>query len=168
MAKVKPEVWAKAKALREAGKSFREIAKLLNIPFVTISDRAKKEGWEAGKNVQLIKDTVRVESEIRTLEPVQKEVVRDEVDKQIKMLEFFNNSSVNHCKIMMDQVEKKYKAKQEIPFIDHKTIQSTLREGKETVFGKMPETVINNSNAQQTNKEKKVIFEVIGGTTRST
>jgi hypothetical protein len=93
MAKVKPEVWAKAKALREAGKSLREIEKLLNIPFMTISDRAKKEEWEAGKTVQLIKDTIRVESEIRTLEAVQQEVVRDEVDKNVKMIEFFNNST---------------------------------------------------------------------------
>jgi hypothetical protein len=48
MAKVSPETWAKAKALRESGKSFREIEKLLNIPFVTISDRSKRESWVNG------------------------------------------------------------------------------------------------------------------------
>ena len=89
MAKVKPEVWAKAKALREAGKSFREIEKLLNIPFMTISDRAKKEEWEAGKTVQLIKDTIRVEKEIRTLETVQQNVVRDEVARKLEGMEFY-------------------------------------------------------------------------------
>jgi hypothetical protein len=162
MAKVKPEVWEKAKALREAGKSYREIERLLNIPFMTISDRAKKEGWEVGKTVQLIKDTIRVESEIRTLETVQQEVVRDEVDKQIKMLEFFNNSTLRNCSIMMKKVNS------DTDFYGHNSVQNTLLKGKETCFGKMPDTVITNTNAQQTNKQKKVIFEVIGGTTRST
>jgi hypothetical protein len=80
------------------------------------------------------------------------------------MLEFFNSASVKNCQIMM----KKVTPDANMEFLDHKTVQSTLREAKETVFGKMPDTVITNTNAQQTNKQKKVIFEVIGGTTRST
>jgi hypothetical protein len=168
MGKPTEQQWAKAKALYGNSTSLREIEKVVNIPYKTIEYRAKKEGWSNTAVAQAIQDKVRVESTILHMDIAQQDLIRTESDKQLRMLEFFNNSSVNHCQIMMDQVEKKYKAKQEIPFIDHKTIQSTLREGKETVFGKMPETVINNSNAQQTNKEKKVIFEVIGGTTRST
>jgi hypothetical protein len=79
MAKVKPEVWEKARALREAGKSFREIEKLLNIPFATVSDRSKRDGWVCGKTEQLINDSVRVKGEIRTLEPIPRQVVEEEV-----------------------------------------------------------------------------------------
>lgn len=44
MAKPSLDQWAKAKALFEADKSFRDIGTELNIPFTTISNRAKKEG----------------------------------------------------------------------------------------------------------------------------
>jgi hypothetical protein len=168
MAKGKPKTIEDALDQFAMGKSSRECEKLTGIPKTTVDREAKKRGIIKGSVGTLIADKVKVEAEIGTLPGTLRTLVNDEVDKQIKMLAFFNDSSVVHCKIMMDQVQQKHKAKQEIPFIDHKTIQSTLREGKETVFGKMPETVINNTNAQQTNKEKKVIFEVIGGTTRST
>ena len=130
------------------GKSSRECEKLTGIPKSTVDREAKKRGIIKGSVGHLIADKVKVEAEIGTLPGTLSTLINDEADKQIKMLAFFNDSSVHHCKIMMDQVQQKYKAKQEIPFIDHKTIQSTLREGKETVFGKMPDVQVNNINAQ--------------------
>jgi hypothetical protein len=164
VAKISDKQWEKAKAYIEAGKSFRETEKLVGINYKTISDRCKRDKWKPHSLTTLIEETARNQAEILTLPPVQQDIVRYEIDKQVKMLEFFNSASVKNCQIMM----KKVTPDANMEFLDHKTVQSTLREAKETVFGKMPDTVITNTNAQQTNKEKKVIFEVIGGTTRST
>ncbi len=48
MAKVSPEKWKKAEALRKAGKSYRAISKELNIPSTTLADRAKRDDWIDG------------------------------------------------------------------------------------------------------------------------
>jgi hypothetical protein len=152
MAKVSPDTWAKAKALREAGKSFREIEKLLNIPFVTISDRSKKEGWEAGKTEQLIIDAVRVESEIRTLETVQKEVVTKEVTKRLAAMDFYSSKA-------RDTVELGFKSFKVDPTpLGMKTILDGLKSGMQ-VEGLVPfypsSSVFNNVNAQ--NNEEKIV-----------
>jgi hypothetical protein len=164
MAKITDKQWDKAKAYIEAGKSYRETEKLVGINYKTIADRCKRDKWEPHSLTALIEETAQNQAEILTLPSVQQDIVRYEIDKRTKMLEFFNSAAVRNCQIMM----KKVTPDANMDFFEHKTVQSTLREGKETVFGKMPETVINNTNEQQTNKQKKVIFEVIGGTTRNT
>jgi predicted DNA-binding protein YlxM (UPF0122 family) len=162
MAKISDKQWAKAKLLYENGNSLRKIAAETEINHQTINDRAKKEGWNPDRIRQQVIEQTRVETHFLTLEKNEQEFVRSEVDKQIKMLEFFNNSTLRNCSIMMKKVNS------DTDFYGHNSVQNTLLKGKETCFGKMPDTVITNTNAQQTNKQKKVIFEVIGGTTRST
>ena len=163
MAKVKPEVWAKAKALREAGKSFREIEKLLNIPFMTISDRAKKEGWEASKTVQLIKDTIRVESEIRTLEAVQQEVVRNEVAKQLEGMEFYAINARKAVKFGLLALSK------DPTTTGMKTVLDGMKSGMQ-VEGLVPfypssTTTITNTNALQNNAPPLTINDFYGANT---
>jgi hypothetical protein len=162
MAKGKPKTIEDALALFAMGNSIRECEKATGISKSVIDREAKKQGITKGSAGQLVEEKVRIETEIGTLSEKLRNLVNDEANKQIKMMEFFNDSTLHNCKLMIEKVNKK------TDFFGHKTVQSTLKEGKETVFGKMPDMVINNTNEQQTNKQKKVIFEVIGGTTRST
>jgi hypothetical protein len=142
VAKISEKQWEKAKAYIEAGKSYRETEKLVGINYKTIADRCKRDKWEPHSLTALIEETARNQAEILTLPPVQQDIVRYEIDKQTKMLEFFNSASVRNCQIMMKKVTPDAK----MEFLDHKTVQSTLKEGKETVFGKMPDVQVNNNN----------------------
>lgn len=157
MAKISEKQWEKAKAYIEAGKSFRETEKLVGINYKTIADRCKRDKWEPHSLTALIEETARNQAEILTLPPVQQDIVRYEIDKQTKMLEFFNSASVKNCQIMMRKVTPDAK----IDFFEHKTVQSTLREGKETVFGKAPDVQFNNINAQNNEDKVNKIEQVI-------
>jgi predicted DNA-binding protein YlxM (UPF0122 family) len=148
VAKISDKQWAKAKLLYENGNSLRKIAAETEINHQTINDRAKKEGWNPDRIRQQVIEQTRVETQFLTLEKNEQEFVRSEVDKNVKMLEFFNNSTLKNCSIMMKKVNS------DMDVFGHKTVQSTLREGKETVFGKTPDVQFNNINAQ--NNEDKI------------
>jgi hypothetical protein len=155
--KINEDLWAKAKALYECGKSLRQITSETGIDSSNISKRSRKEGWEKEKIPQLIADTVRVKAEFSTLNKPQQEIVTREVDKQIKMLEFFNNSTLKNCSIMMKKVNS------DMDIYGHNSVQNTLHKGKETVFGKTPDVQFNNINAQNNEDKVTTIARVIVG-----
>ena len=64
---IKKEIWDKAKAFYEAGKSINWIAKELGISKSTLSGKAKKEEWEQGIIEQLKDDIKGVEEQNRTI-----------------------------------------------------------------------------------------------------
>jgi hypothetical protein len=134
------------------GKSSRECEKLTGIPKSTVDREAKKRGVVKGSVGHLIADKVKVEAEIGTLPGTLRTLVNDEVDKKLKMLEFFDNSTLKNCSIMMKKVNA------DTDFYAHNSVQNTLNKGKENVFGKMPDVQVNNSN---TNTQQ------IGGITRT-
>lgn len=147
MAKVSPDKWKKAEALRKAGKSYRAISKELNIPPTTLADRAKRDDWDSNKTEQLIIDAVRVESEIRSLETEQARVVREEVEKQLEGIQFYNTHARIVAKIALKSLHS------DMTPANAKTTMSTLKEGL-VVEGLVPfypnAQTINNTNAQQT------------------
>jgi hypothetical protein len=148
VAKVSPEKWAKAKALFTNGKSYREIGEQLNIPFSTVRDKAKSQGWVKGVLTQVIADTVRVESAIRTLEPAQQDIVRSEVAKQLAGMEFYATNARKALKLgMLSLINDPTTS-------GSKTMMETMKTGM-IVEGLVPfypnATVINNTNAQQNN-----------------
>lgn len=65
---IKREIWDRAKALFELGKSLSEISKDTGITKSTISARSKKEDWTKHKNEQLKSEIVEFEAEKRTIE----------------------------------------------------------------------------------------------------
>lgn len=173
MAKVSPEKWKKAEALRKAGKSYRAISKELDIPTTTLVDRAKREDWDSNKTEQLIIDAVRVEGEIRSLETEQARVVREEVQKQLdeaekkrKYQEFLENATHKNLTHMMRKVIS-YKDQNGIVIdptasvSEHVQAQNALNRGAELLIGKNPDTVINNTNAQKNNQDKRRVFHVV-------
>ena len=143
MAKPSVETWDKAKALFEAGKSFRDIDKILGIPFSTIKYRADKEGWEQGKIEQLIIDKTKVSEDFAQLNSVQKEVVQKEVDDRLRHITFFNNATVKNLSVMMKKIDE------DTAIAEHRLAQQAIKDGKETVLGKTPDTAIQINNNTQ-------------------
>lgn len=141
MAKPTQEKWDKAKALFEAGKSFRDIDKMLGIPFSTIKYRADKEGWEQGKIEQLIIDKTKVLENFAQLNSVQKEVVQKEVEDRLRHITFFNNATIKNLSVMMKKIDE------DTGIVEHKIAQDALSKGKETVLGKTPDTAIQINNS---------------------
>ena len=150
MAKVSPEKWKKAAALRKAGKSYGAIAKELSIPMTTLHDRSKKESWDSNKTEGLIIEAVRVESEIRNLETEQAEVVRNEINRILEAKEFYATNVRKVVKIGMNALSKD-------PTPANSKIMTEAMKNGMIVEGAVPfyagqaSTVINNTNAQQNN-----------------
>lgn len=145
MAKPTEQQWDKAKALYTNGKSYREIGELLNIPFSTVRDKAKASGWTKGVLAQVIADTVKVESEIRTLEPAQQDIVRSEVSKQLEGLEFYATNARKVAKMGMVALSK-----DNTP-ANSKVVMEMMKTGMivEGIVPFYPNAIINNTNAQQ-------------------
>jgi hypothetical protein len=148
MAKPTQQQWDKAKALYTNGKSYREIGELLQIPFSTVRDKAKSEGWKKGELAQVILDKIKVETEIRTLEPAQQDIVRSEVNKQLEAMEFYSTNARKVAKVALSGLSK------EMTPAAAKTTMEVLHKGM-VVEGVVPyypnAPTINNTNAQQNN-----------------
>ena len=142
MAKSTLADWQKAKALFEAGKSLSDINKETGLDRATVSKRAKKDGWEKGIYQQLIVDGARVKAEISTLDSTVLNVVEKEIEERTKHLHFFTHAAVKNVQEAMKMPCEDQN--------DHKLRADTILKGKEAVLGKEANTVINNTNAQQT------------------
>ena len=151
MAKVSPDKWKKAAALRKAGKSYGVIAKELSIPMTTLHDRSKKEAWDSNKTEGLILDAVRVESEIRNLETEQADVVRSEIARILDGKDFYARNARKAVKFGLVALSKEPTAQ------GMKTVLDGMKTGM-IVEGLVPfypdkaTVAISNTNAQQNNR----------------
>ena len=141
----KPEAWAKAKALFEIGQSLSKIFLATGIDRAAISRRAKKDGWIKGEMQQLIVDAARVKVELSTLEPLLLSAVVKEIDERTKHIQILNNMTLKNLAIMNKKVNEDFEMN------EHKLFQETVNKASEQLLGKDPQTVINNTNAQQNN-----------------
>lgn len=139
-AKPSDELWAKARALYERGDSLREIEATTGIPYKTVDNRAKKNGWSKGSLAQLINDTVRVKAEFGTLEMAQQDAVSKAVDERVKQMEWLNKAALKN----VSEAMKAECANQN----DFRARADTIVKAKETVFGKGVETAIQINNQQ--------------------
>lgn len=147
------EQWDKAKALFEAGKSLRDIEGQTGINYRTVARRAADDGWIKGRLSQLIDDSVRIKSEIVTFNDVTREVVTKEVDERTKHIQFFNNATLKNLSVMMKKIND------DTDIVEHRVAQEAISKGRDTVIGKQPDTVVNNTNAQQTLIGFRVVAE---------
>jgi len=166
MAKSSPEAWDKAKALYERGDSLRDIEKATGIPYKTIDNRAKKQGWGKGILAQHISDSVRVKTEFGTLGLAQQEVVAQEVDERTKHIQFFNNATVKNLSIMLTKIKPEVIDKKTKLITDagtsineHRVAQAAIKDGRETVLGKDPSTAIQVND----NSDKGGTWVIVGG-----
>ena len=153
MAKATQADWEKAKALFEAGKSLSRINLETGIDRATVSKRAKKDGWEKGIYQQLIVDSARVKAEISTLDSTVLSVVEKEIEERTKHLQFFTNATLKNMSSMMKKIGDN------TVIVEHKIAQAALKDAKETVLGKTPDTAIQINNGPPVISGFRVVAE---------
>jgi hypothetical protein len=153
MAKATQADWEKAKALFEAGKSLSAINSETGIDRATVSKRAKKDGWEKGIYQQLIVDSARVKAEISTLDSTVLSVVEKEIEERTKHMQFFTHATLKNMSSMMKKIGD------DTAIIEHKIAQAALKDAKETVLGKTPDTAIQINNGPPVISGFRVVAE---------
>jgi hypothetical protein len=145
MAKKKPAIWDKARAMYEANISYREIGKALNIPFNTVYNRAKKEELNRTLLEHVIVETVQSKIDFCSLNMEQQHIVSTEVDKRLKGFDFYQSQARKVVKSPTEQ--------------GMKTVLDGMKSGMqvEGLVPFYPNSTINNVNAQQNVTEEKVL-----------
>jgi len=69
--------------------------------------------------------------------------VNSVVDERTRHIQFFNQAALKNVSVAVKKVNAGTTQ------AEHRMVAETILKGKEVVFGKQPETVINNTNAQQ-------------------
>jgi hypothetical protein len=144
MAKITDETQELILTEHKTGKfSQRELAKRYKLGLGTINKICK--GVE-----QSLKDTIakgtQYNTELATLSEVERATVKDVVSDNVKALMFFSNSAIKNQNLA-DKILAESKN-----LNDLETHSRITARNKETVLGKEPQTVINNTNAQQNQK----------------
>jgi hypothetical protein len=151
MAKKKPAIWDKARAMYEANISYREIGKALNIPFNTVYNRAKKEEWNRTLLEHVIVETVQSKIDFCSLN--MEHIVSTEVDKRLKGFDFYQSQARKVVKLGIEAL------KQSPTEQGMKTVLDGMKSGMqvEGLVPFYPNSTINNVNAQQNVTEEKVL-----------
>ena len=144
-----------ALALYRSGKSTRECDKLTGINYKKIEREAKKRGVEKGDVSQLTSSMVRDKVEFVSLPVAVQEVVTNDVDERTKHIQILNKMTLKNLSVMGKKVNEDFE------MVEHKLFQETVNKAAEQLLGKEPQTVINNTNAQQNNKEITEIRRII-------
>lgn len=136
--------WERAKAYFESGQcTLAQISEKVGISKSKISEKAKREKWERGRNADYI-EAKKIIAVKRGTEKGTAVAILDEIADDItKHLIFFQNRALANQK----KADELLEIATEISEVEaHSRI--TAR-NKETVLGKEPTTQINNINAQQ-------------------
>ena len=144
-----------ALALYRSGKSTRECDKLTGINYKKIEREAKKRGVEKGDVSQLTSSMVRDKVEFVSLPVAVQEVVTNDVDERTKHIQILNKMTLKNLSFMNKKMDADFE------MVEHKLFQETVNKAAEQLLGKEPQTVINNTNAQQNNQEITEIRRII-------
>lgn len=81
--------------------------------------------------------------------------VQHEVEERTKHIVFFNNATVKNLTIMLSKLTE------ENSIMEHRIAQAAIKDGKETVLGKTPDTAIqvnNNSTLRELSNEELYVI----------
>jgi len=147
MAKNDTALWTQAKAYFEIGKSLSYIADTLDVDRSTISKRAKREGWIKGQYQHLTDGTIKIKSEISTLDSTLRTVVENDIAERTKHLDLIHNATHINVNRMMKRFEDKNAL---FDFAEHRNVQATIKDARESLLGKeaAPTAIIHNQNNQ--------------------
>ena len=149
--------WAKVRAYFERGLTLSEIVERDDIQIKSrgsISKRANADGWIAGEKKQAVSKEVYVKQELsailerkETMPPVERNIHDALVSEQLQLTKFFRGANM----LVANTVAAKVKREgQNASFKELASAAQALGRTQESVLGKSPETVINNTNAVQT------------------
>ena len=151
MAIISKEIWDKAKAMFEGGASLKDINYETNIDKSTVSKKAKKEGWEKGKNSTVIQAEAMVIAEKSTMNQPQLNYHNNEVDRLTKDTRMIHGLTKGN----LSGISRHIKAGR-MGVADHKKAQDMIDKASVTLgvsqrFSTQASTVINNQQNTQVN-----------------
>ena len=162
---IKPEIWAKAKAMFEGGATPDQIYIKTKIERSTLYKKSKKEGWEKGKNSDIITNEVNSLVEKSTLNPQQLEFHEESVELSVKKLKLANafvnrfdelnavDGIITQGVSIAKQADDGQGFKAAVEGLDKLSILTGFNQR----HAPKGETNINNTNAQQNNPPELVI-----------
>ncbi|MGG7074343.1 hypothetical protein U5B43_08850 [Campylobacter sp. 9BO] len=138
--------WDKARVYFESGQyTLSQISEKVGISKSKISEKAKKEQWEKGKNADYIEAKKTIAEKKGTQKGTTITILDEIADEATKHLIYFQTSAMQNQKKANELLEM---ASELSDLEAHSRI--TAR-NKDTVLGKEPQTLINNTNAVQNN-----------------
>lgn len=157
------EQWERAKEYYEAGLTLSQITEKTKMDKAAISRKAKLEEWVKNNDQkqQLIRDATNVAVEKSKMTKQALSVHDELVNEQTKQVMFFNRLTLQNLNMMARKLTA------ESSIIDHRIAQQTIKDGKEVVLGKAPDTAIqiNQQNQQkQISEIRRVIVDPISST----
>lgn len=139
------EKWERTRAYFESGQyTLSQISEKVGISKSKISERAKKEQWERGKNADYIEAKKTIAATKGNEKGMTVAILDEIADEKTKHLLYFQNAALRNQKIADEMLEMSDK------IADVEAHSRITARNKETIFGKEPQTIINNTNAQQT------------------
>ena len=169
------EQWERAKAYYEAGThSLSEIQEIIGISKSKISEKAKKEQWERGRNSDYIEAKVLIAEKKGNEKRNALEILDNIADEQIRHKKLINSNAellASHIpKVLKSLTTKTINDKgeeEELYAVDARTIRELAEANdKLSITLKVnerhaPKQDINLTNAQQNNEQKiiKVVYE---------
>jgi hypothetical protein len=158
--KITQDEWNKAREYFEIGLSLSQITERTGISRGQLSKKSTKEGWskETGKNI-LIQKAIELKQAKETMSPMAVSVHNEIVDERTKHLAFIQNATYININRMLNKFNPKSKEYQEeMPMMDHKLVQSTIKDGRESLLGKEappapPPITVNNNTLNITNDD---------------
>ena len=139
--------WAKAKEYFEIGLSLSDIENRTGITKGAISKKSTAEKWQRNDaKKRLLSQVVEVATTKETIleTPVSIEVHNELVNEKTRHLLYFQNAALRNQKKADEMLEMSDR------IADVEAHSRITARNKETVLGRMPETIIQNTNAQQT------------------
>ena len=138
------EKWERTRAYFESGQyTLSQISEKVGISKSKISERAKKEQWERGKNADYIEAKKTIAATKGNEKGMTVAILDEIADEKTKHLIYFQNAALRNQKIADEMLEMSDK------IADVEAHSRITARNKETIFGKEPQTIINNTNAQQ-------------------
>ena len=138
------EKWERTRAYFESGQyTLSQISEKVGISKSKISERAKKEQWERGKNADYIEAKKTIAATKGNEKGMTVAILDEIADEKTKHLLYFQNAALRNQKKADEMLEMSDR------IADVEAHSRITARNKETIFGKEPQTIINNTNAQQ-------------------
>lgn len=145
------EKWERTRAYFESGQyTLSQISEKVGISKSKISERAKKEQWERGKNADYIEAKKTIAATKGNEKGMTVAILDEIADEKTKHLIYFQNAALRNQKKADEMLEMSDR------IADVEAHSRITARNKETVLGREAETVINNANVQS---EQKIIIE---------
>lgn len=135
---------AQLRAEFDVGASQGELARRFQISKSTVNKYCK---GRVPKNAKVVDTLVEIEQHLKAQDPIAVREVRYEVDRRLRDMEFFRESSL----LIAAKAVEMSKAER-VSMFDLEKAQNIIGKGKENIYGKAPDTAIQINNGADAKK----------------